>query len=200
MVSRILALISVAMLVVARPFVPNVGNVDLHDLDATVDGHVADAAVATATVGTGAVDTSMSDDLLAGLLANGLLANLLSEDADGSHIPEITGSSTEEATESSTWSGAASQPTDSAQAQCNSGSLQCCESTTKAKDIDRVHLSSLLGVDVGSITGLIGKKCSPVSVVGVGAGSTCDKQTVCCDGDSFDGIVNLGCKSGNFAV
>ena len=84
------------------------------------------------------------------------------------------------------------------------------------RDIDRVHLSSLLGVDVGSITGLIGKDCSPVSVVGVGAGSTCATQTVCCDGDSFvsrathceawvltkvqDGLVNLGCKSGNFAV
>ncbi|KAL1721390.1 hydrophobin 6 [Schizophyllum commune] len=198
MVSRILALISVAMLVVARPFVPNVGDVDLHDVDATVDGHVADAAMATATVGIDAVETGTSGDLLAGLLANGLLANLLSEDADG-HIPEVTGSSTEEATES-TWSAASSKPTDSAQDQCSSGTLQCCESTTKSSDIDRVHLSSLLGVDVGSITGLIGKNCSPVSVVGVGAGSTCDAQTVCCDGDSFDGLVNLGCKSGNFAV
>ena len=83
MVSCVLALISVAMLVVARPFVPNVGDVDLHDVDATVDGHVADAAMATATVGTSAVDSGTSGDLLAGLLANGLLANLLSEDADG---------------------------------------------------------------------------------------------------------------------
>lgn len=83
MVSRILAIISVAMLVVARPFVPNVGDVDLHDVDATVDGHVADAAMATATVGTSAVDSGTSGDLLAGLLANGLLANLLSEGADG---------------------------------------------------------------------------------------------------------------------
>ncbi|KAL1659198.1 hydrophobin 6 [Schizophyllum commune] len=199
MVSRILALISAAMLVVARPYVQNVGNVDLHDLGATVDGHVADVAMATATVGTSAADSGTSGDLLAGLLANGLLANLLSEDADG-HIPEVTGSSTEEATESSTWSGASSKPTDSAQDQCNSGTLQCCESTTKSSDIDRVLLSSMLGVDVGSITGLIGKNCSPVSVVGVGAGSTCDTQTVCCDGDSFDGLVNLGCKSGNFAV
>lgn len=83
MVSRILALISAAMLVVARPYVQNVGNVDLHDLGATVDGHVADAAMATATVGTSAVDSGTSGDLLAGLLANGLLANLLSEGADG---------------------------------------------------------------------------------------------------------------------
>ncbi|KAL1758758.1 hydrophobin 6 [Schizophyllum commune] len=199
MVSRILALISAAMLVATRPFVPNVGDVDLHDVDATVDGHVADAAMVTAAVGTSAVDSDTSGDLLAGLLANGLLANLLSEDADG-HTPEVTDSSTEEAAESSTSSAASSKPTDSAQDQCNSGTLQCCESTTEAKDIDRVLLSSLLGVDVGSITGLIGKNCSPVSVVGVGAGSTCATQTVCCDGDSFDGLVNLGCKSGNFAV
>ncbi|KAI5894304.1 fungal hydrophobin SC6 [Schizophyllum commune H4-8] len=185
MVSRVLALISVAMLVGARPYVQNVGDVDLNDVDATV--------------GTGVVDTGMSGDLLAGLLANGLLADLLSEDADG-HIPEVTGSSTEEATSSSTWSGASSKPTDSAPTQCNSGTLQCCESTTEAKDIDRVLLSTLLGVDVGSITGLIGKNCSPVSVVGVGAGSTCSTQTVCCDGDSFDGLINLGCKSGNVAV
>ena len=83
MVSRILALISAAMLVAARPFVPNVGGVDLHDVDATVDGRVADAAMVTAAVGTSAVDSDTSGDLLAGLLANGLLANLLSEDADG---------------------------------------------------------------------------------------------------------------------
>lgn len=41
-------------------------------------------------------------------------------------------------------------------------------------------LLGLLGIDLGSITGLIGLDCSPISVVGVGSGSACSGNTVNC--------------------
>ncbi|KAF8806916.1 type 1 hydrophobin [Phlegmacium glaucopus] len=51
--------------------------------------------------------------------------------------------------------------------QCNSGSLQCCDSTS-------------------TVT------CSPLTVVGV-SGTSCNDQAVCCTNNSFNGVVALGC-------
>ncbi|KAF9471134.1 hydrophobin-domain-containing protein [Pholiota conissans] len=55
-------------------------------------------------------------------------------------------------------------------------------------------LLSLVGVDVGSITGQVGVKCSPITVIGTGSGSSCTAQPVCCENNSFNGVVALGCS------
>jgi len=46
------------------------------------------------------------------------------------------------------------------------------------------QLGGILGLDLGSITGLVGLSCSPLSIVGLGAHS-CSQQPVCCTGNSF---------------
>ena len=54
--------------------------------------------------------------------------------------------------------------------QCNTGSLQCCESTQDASSSTVTGLLGLLGlldVILGDITGQVGVTCSPITGVGV---------------------------------
>ncbi|KAF8197571.1 hypothetical protein BJ912DRAFT_80090 [Pholiota molesta] len=79
---------------------------------------------------------------------------------------------------------------------CNSGALNCCDSTesstvTGSSSGGLLGLLSGLGVrDLGD--GLIGLKCSPI----LGA-NDCTQQTVCCTDNSFNGVVALGCTPVN---
>ncbi|KAH9479145.1 Fruiting body protein SC1 [Psilocybe cubensis] len=77
--------------------------------------------------------------------------------------------------------------------QCNTGSLQCCDSTQSATSSSVAGLLGLLGVVVGSVTGLVGVNCSPISVVGI-SGNSCSAQPVCCTDNSFNGVIALGCS------
>jgi hypothetical protein len=54
-------------------------------------------------------------------------------------------------------------------------------------------LLGLLGIALGSVTGLVGLTCSPLSIIGAG-GNSCSAQPVCCTNNSFNGIVSLGCS------
>jgi len=76
--------------------------------------------------------------------------------------------------------------------QCNVGSLQCCESVQASSSSLVSLLLGLLGVVVGDITGQVGLTCSPITVIGAG-GTSCTAQPVCCTGNTFSGIVTLGC-------
>ncbi|KAF9038662.1 fungal hydrophobin-domain-containing protein [Panaeolus papilionaceus] len=80
--------------------------------------------------------------------------------------------------------------------QCNTGSLQCCNSTQLATSSSIAGLLGLLGVVVGSVTGLVGVTCSPISVVGI-SGNSCSAQPVCCTNNSFNGLIALGCTPVN---
>ncbi|KAK0234679.1 hydrophobin 2 [Armillaria nabsnona] len=71
--------------------------------------------------------------------------------------------------------------------QCNSGSLQCCN--TK-------NASTFLG-----LTGLIGDQCSPLSVVGLlPSGAECTQQTVCCKDNSANALVANNCSPINIGL
>ncbi|THU91485.1 hypothetical protein K435DRAFT_674080, partial [Dendrothele bispora CBS 962.96] len=50
----------------------------------------------------------------------------------------------------------------------------------------------LLGIVVQDVNALVGVTCSPISVIGVG-GDSCSANPVCCENNSFNGIVALGC-------
>ncbi|TFK66083.1 fungal hydrophobin, partial [Pluteus cervinus] len=79
---------------------------------------------------------------------------------------------------------------------CNTGSIQCCNSVQDSSSTIVTSLAGLLGISLGSITGLVGVTCSPLSVIGVGSNS-CSQQPVCCENNSFNGILALGCNSIN---
>ena len=55
--------------------------------------------------------------------------------------------------------------------QCDTGSVQCCNSTQDAKSSSLSAIFALLGINAQDVTGLVGVTCSPVSVIGVGGNS-----------------------------
>ncbi|KAK7460912.1 hypothetical protein VKT23_008840 [Stygiomarasmius scandens] len=94
---------------------------------------------------------------------------------------------------------AAATPLETRQGQCNTGSLQCCNSVQDAKSSSLTGILALLGIAVSSITGQVGVTCSPISVIGVG-GNSCSAQPVCCENNNFNGVVALGCTPINIGL
>ncbi|EGN97250.1 hypothetical protein SERLA73DRAFT_183906 [Serpula lacrymans var. lacrymans S7.3] len=85
--------------------------------------------------------------------------------------------------------------TTTASTMCNTGTLQCCSSTQSLSDSMSL-LSGLLPLGA-VIEGLVGMGCSPILPMGVGSGTSCNQEPVCCSGDTFggpSGILNLGCS------
>ncbi|GJF00058.1 fungal hydrophobin [Phanerochaete sordida] len=76
---------------------------------------------------------------------------------------------------------------------CSTGSVQCCDSTVSSTSAEGNLLAGLLGIVLGDITGLIGLTCSPISVVGVGSGSECSANVVCCSNTQVGGLIGIGC-------
>ncbi|KAI0738361.1 fungal hydrophobin [Daedaleopsis nitida] len=76
---------------------------------------------------------------------------------------------------------------------CSTGPIQCCDSTANASDPAAAGLLSLLGIVVQGVDVLVGLTCSPLTVVGVGAGGSCNAQTVCCEDNSHGGLISIGC-------
>ncbi|KJA29773.1 hypothetical protein HYPSUDRAFT_100914, partial [Hypholoma sublateritium FD-334 SS-4] len=91
---------------------------------------------------------------------------------------------------------AAATPTRRQSDQCNTGSLQCCESTqdaTSASNAGLLSLLDLLDIVLGDITGQVGVTCSPITGVGL-SGTSCSEQPVCCTDNTFNGVIALGCS------
>ena len=64
---------------------------------------------------------------------------------------------------------AAATPTRRQSNQCNTGSLQCCDSTQTADSASISGLLALLGVVVQDVNIPVGVTCTPVSVIGLRA-------------------------------
>ncbi|TFK70617.1 fungal hydrophobin [Pluteus cervinus] len=79
---------------------------------------------------------------------------------------------------------------------CNTGSIQCCASTQTSSITNLALLSSLFGLALPNIGGLLGLSCSPLSILGVG-GNSCSQQPVCCTNNDFGGLISLGCSPFN---
>ncbi|KAL1947115.1 hypothetical protein VTO73DRAFT_14076 [Trametes versicolor] len=78
-------------------------------------------------------------------------------------------------------------------ASCSTGAIQCCASTEKASAPSAAKLLGLLGVVVQDVDVLVGLTCSPITVIGVGSGSSCSASTVCCEDNSHGGLISIGC-------
>ncbi|KAJ3512144.1 hypothetical protein NLJ89_g3695 [Agrocybe chaxingu] len=57
-------------------------------------------------------------------------------------------------------------------------------------------LLGLLGLVVQPINAIVGLTCNPISVIGIG-GNSCTAQPVCCQNNSFNGLIAIGCTPVN---
>ncbi|KAF9037122.1 fungal hydrophobin-domain-containing protein [Panaeolus papilionaceus] len=77
--------------------------------------------------------------------------------------------------------------------QCNTENLQCCNTLQAANDSILSPIFGLLNIVVQPITALVGINCTPINVLGIGAGGACTAQPVCCQNNNFSGIIAIGC-------
>ncbi|GLB41322.1 putative acetyltransferase (GNAT) domain containing protein [Lyophyllum shimeji] len=92
------------------------------------------------------------------------------------------------------------KPTSTAPAnQCNTGEMQCCNSV-QSSDSDAVTaLAASLGVVIQGVSVPVGITCTPINVLGIGAGGQCTAQTVCCSNNEFHGVIAIGCTPINLS-
>ncbi|KIM64865.1 hypothetical protein SCLCIDRAFT_1212962 [Scleroderma citrinum Foug A] len=83
------------------------------------------------------------------------------------------------------------------ESKCNNGQIQCCQQTQQASSFLSGFNNNVLASVAASVEGLVGVQCSPISVIGGGAACQANQQAVCCEGNTFNGLVNLGCSNVN---
>jgi len=82
--------------------------------------------------------------------------------------------------------------TQTALSQCNVSNQQCCNSVQSSSTPEVSTLLGLLGVVLGGVTAQVGLTCSPLTIIGV-SGTSCTAQPVCCENNSFNGLIAIGC-------
>jgi hypothetical protein len=77
---------------------------------------------------------------------------------------------------------------------CNTGPVQCCNTVEDKDNLSpqTIKSLSLVGVLVGDIGAAVGANCNPITGIGAG-GAGCASAPVCCENNSFGGLVALGC-------
>ncbi|KLO09586.1 fungal hydrophobin [Schizopora paradoxa] len=83
--------------------------------------------------------------------------------------------------------------------QCNTGSLECCNSVQSASSPAAASLLALLGIVLQDLDVLVGITCSPLTGVGI-SGTSCSSDPVCCDNNSFNGVIAIGCTPINIGL
>ncbi|KAK0215354.1 fungal hydrophobin-domain-containing protein [Armillaria nabsnona] len=93
-------------------------------------------------------------------------------------------------------------PRGGADACTATGNVQCCESTQSPTDLSPRVTSLLgsLGVDISDLIGNVGVTCSTIAIVGPISVTQCDSQVVCCNDNTFNGVVALGCNPINVGL
>ncbi|RPD58200.1 fungal hydrophobin [Lentinus tigrinus ALCF2SS1-7] len=76
---------------------------------------------------------------------------------------------------------------------CSTGAVQCCQHLEDANSAAGAALLSAVGIAVQGVTGQLGTQCSPISAVGVGGGSACSANAVCCQNNNVGGLLSVGC-------
>ncbi|EIW76601.1 hydrophobin [Coniophora puteana RWD-64-598 SS2] len=78
--------------------------------------------------------------------------------------------------------------------QCTTGALSCCNNVQHVSDVSDQLGQLGLGDLLNGIDGQVGFQCTPIMGIGAGQGATCISEPVCCDNNSFNGLINLGCS------
>ncbi|PCH34689.1 hypothetical protein WOLCODRAFT_165744 [Wolfiporia cocos MD-104 SS10] len=75
------------------------------------------------------------------------------------------------------------------------GTVQCCEGETFSKDSEGAYaLMQVLGISVDALSKkVLATGCSS-SGIGILNGNTCKSSPMCCDDNSFGGLVGIGCN------
>ncbi|OCH87740.1 hypothetical protein OBBRIDRAFT_795903 [Obba rivulosa] len=80
------------------------------------------------------------------------------------------------------------------ESQCDTSSINCCDNvSTPANSSDVRTVMKALRLDWVSDDTPVGTGCSSGGIVSVGGGTTCQSIPVCCEGNSFDGLIGIGC-------
>ncbi|KAF8553863.1 fungal hydrophobin [Imleria badia] len=86
-----------------------------------------------------------------------------------------------------------------ARQSCSSENQYCCNSVQTVSQVEQIlpGISTVLGAVTANVP--LGLVCSPLTVIGV-AGNSCNQQTVCCENNNFNGLVNVGCTPINVSA
>ncbi|KAF5320948.1 hypothetical protein D9619_001626 [Psilocybe cf. subviscida] len=76
--------------------------------------------------------------------------------------------------------------------ECSGGTINCCNSTQLSTAANLGSLGGLLGISLPNLGGLIGLTCSSIAALAA-LNQGCSTQQVCCTGNSFNGLIALGC-------
>ncbi|KAF8838083.1 hydrophobin [Paxillus ammoniavirescens] len=77
--------------------------------------------------------------------------------------------------------------------QCNTGSISCCNQVQSAQQASGLLTQLGLAAVAAAAGGNVGLTCTPVTIIGTGSGCDATQQPVCCTGNQFNGLVNVGC-------
>ncbi|GJE92439.1 hydrophobin family protein [Phanerochaete sordida] len=103
----------------------------------------------------------------------------------------VTALSTVTATVTTTSTAAVSTATSITIDQCNTGSIQCCNSVTHSNSTFGQAVTSLLGVNATHPNTLMGMNCSPMD-----SNSTepiCEASPICCENNAHGSLISIGC-------
>ncbi|KAK7041860.1 sc3 hydrophobin [Paramarasmius palmivorus] len=76
--------------------------------------------------------------------------------------------------------------------QCNTGPVQCCNTVQSADSNPVSVILALLGVVLQDLNVQVGLTCTPITVIGAG-GNSCTASPVCCENNTFNGLIAIGC-------
>ncbi|KAG8768827.1 hypothetical protein FRC20_008056 [Serendipita sp. 405] len=78
---------------------------------------------------------------------------------------------------------------------CNVGEAQCCQSIHQSGDKKGQFLTSLLSLAIPAEGTMLGVQCTPIAnLLPLTGSETCHSQPVCCTGNEYHGLVNVGCS------
>ncbi|KAM6500305.1 Hydrophobin, partial [Amanita muscaria] len=76
---------------------------------------------------------------------------------------------------------------------CNTGSINCCESVQSTTDPAVQTLAGLFNIALPNAAALVGVHCNPISALALSSNS-CSEQPACCTGNQMAGVLTFGCN------